>query len=362
MYVGQIILLLMLASLLAGASFAIVAAFRIEPEGRAVWTAGATGAVIAAVVLLLVSTRSLSFGVDTRAYAALFEAWCAGQELPDQGPSYDAAIYLLNFGMLGACTPVLLPLSWAVLVLGLILLAPEKRAHKAAFLGLLLFSLVGFELLTNAMRQSLSVGVALIAVALYSRTKAGSALAAAVAALLHNSAALVLAAAWGATFRWHWFLLGFLAVTLVIVVSLVTGNALILLEPLLYEIEKYLGHESDEIWIRLLAASCVLVALGAPLLAASGKQGLQAIWTHPNYQVALRLAFTCIPFLAIPWFGYRYIYGVYPIVLWLSLLVGADVQPRSFGWQFGWTWAGNALILVGWSQGASYMRLIPFYA
>jgi hypothetical protein len=347
--------------LLAAVPVRVYANAHVAQAQRGGWTAAALGALIALLMALLVATRSPVFGVDTATYLNLFGGYCLGQDVSSEGTSFLLSVTLLDTAMLGACETRLLPFAWALLFVGLLLVAPSDRRHKAAFLGLLMLSLVGIELVTNALRQSLSVGVTIIAVALYPRSRVAAMVAAVAAVALHTSGALVLLAAWGATFGWRLFLLGVAAGIGIVAVALLTGNAFFLLEPLLYEIQKYLGHEADEIWIRAMAAACVLTAMGAPLLAADGADGRRCLWRDADYQVALRLAFTCIPFLAIPWFGFRYMYGVYPILLWLVLLAGAR-QPGMAGRQFGWTLAGNLVILLAWSFGSSYMQLVPFYA
>jgi hypothetical protein len=349
------------AILLAGVPFRMFANTRVAPADRGDWTSAAMGALAALLMALLVATRSPVFGVDTAAYLNLFGGYCLGQDVSAEGSSFMLSVTLLDAAMLGACKTRLLPFAWALLFVGLLLLAPSGRRHKAAYLGLLMLSLVGIELVTNALRQSLSVGAAIIAVAFYPRNRLAALVAAGAAVALHTSAALVLLAAFGATFSWPLFLLGMAAGVGIVVAALLTGNAFFLLEPLLYEIQKYLGQEADEIWVRAMAAACVLVAMGAPLLAARGAEARRQLWRDRDYQVALRLAFSCVPFLAIPWFGFRYMYGVYPILLWLVLLAGMR-QPGLMGRQFGWTLAGNLTILLAWSFGSSYMQLVPFYA
>jgi hypothetical protein len=361
LYLNQVLLLLLAAILFAAVPMRIYANAQIAEAQRGAWVASATGAVIAALVTILVATRSPVFGVDTATYLNLFGGYCLGQDVSGEGTSFMLSVTLLDAAMLGACQTRLLPLSWALLFVGMLLLAPSEPRQKAAFLGLLMLSLVGIELVTNALRQSLSVGAAIIAVALYPRSRLAALVAAGASVALHSSGALVLLAAWGATFGWPLFLLGMAAGIGIVAGALLSGNAFFLLEPLLYEIEKYLGHEADEIYVRAMAAACILVAIGAPLLAASGPQGRARLWRDPQYQVALRLGFTCIPFLAIPWFGFRYMYGVYPILLWLVLLAGFR-QPGLMGRQFGWTLAGNLVVLLAWSLGSSYMLLVPFYA
>lgn len=360
MYLGSIILFLVAVTVMASvpARLAAVHGQAGQPPGRL--TAAILGGLLGALVTLLVSTRSLGFGVDTVTYADLFAAHCHGQTLAGYGASFQLSVAVLEAATLGACRVSLLPVAWAFVVVGLLLLAPAPWPRRLQYVGLLLFSLVGFELTTNALRQSFAVGLSVLAVACYARSRLLALTIAAAAVVAHNSAALVLLGAWGATFGWRWFLAGMVGAVGIVIVSLLTGNVFILLEPLLYEIEKYLGHEDDEIFVRLLAAATLLVALVAPLLAADGRNGRRLVWRSHGYQVALRLAFTCLPLLAVPWFGFRYIYGVYPVVLWL-ILAQADHWPDWSGRIFGWIVAGNAVILAGWSLGSSYMRLVPFY-
>lgn len=361
MFLGTIVLFLIAVACLTAvpARLAAIGGPAVEPPGRL--ASAVLGAVLALLVAGLVATRSLGFGVDTVAYVELFAAHCMGYELKGYGASFNLSVALLDTAMLGACQVSLLPLAWVGIVLALLMLAPAPLPRRLAYLGLFLFSLVGIELTTNALRQSFAVGFSVLALAFYPRSRMVALGLAGAAAVAHNSAALVLLAAWGATFGWRLFLLGMASAIAVVAISLLSGNAFFLLEPLLYEIEKYLGHEGDEVFVRLLAAASLLVVLGAPLLAADGAAGRRLVWRSPDYQVALRLSFTCLPLLAVPWFGFRYIYGVWPLVLWL-VLAATERWPDWSGRIFGWIAAGNAAILLGWSFGSSYMRTIPFYA
>lgn len=360
MHLSGLILFLIAATLLAviPARVAAVRGLSAGSPDRA--TAAILGGLVAALLFAAVATRSLGFGVDTVAYAELFAAHCIGYELKGYGVSFDLSVLMLNGAMLGACRVSLLPLAWVGIVIGLLLLAPAPWERRLTYVGLFMFSLVGIELTTNALRQSFAVGLSVLAVAFWSRSRIAALAFAAAAALAHNSAALVLLAAWGAMLGWRLFLLGMAGAIGVVALSLLSGNAFFLLEPLLYEIEKYLGHEGDEIFVRLLAAASLLVVLVAPLLAAEARSGRALVWRSPDYQIALRLAVSSLPLLAVPWFGFRYIYGVWPLVLWL-VLAAAD-NGQGLMWRlFGWILAGNSVILLGWSLGSSYMRQVPFY-
>lgn len=361
MFLNHIVLLLTGLALALALTMRLAAiSGRTTGQHGEIESSGVVGAGLAFAMALIFATRDLQFGVDTITYADLFAAYCQGYELRGYGRSFEFSLSLLNVAMLGACKSSLVPLAWAIVMVGFLLLVPARAAHKFAFLGLLLVSLIGLELITNAMRQSFSVGMAVIAVALRERNRPLALLAAAGSIALHLSGALMLTSAFGALFNWRLFLVGMAAAIGIIVISLMFGSIIFFLEPLLYEIEKYLGHESDEIWVRLLAAMCVIIALISPMLAAP-PGSRRVLWSDRSYQVALRLGFACIPFLFIPWFGYRYIYGVYPLILWLVMEAVAR-RPDLFARFFGWALAGNLLVLAVWSNGSSYMRLIPVYA
>ena len=66
-----------------------------------------------------------------------------------------------------------------------------------------------------------------------------------------------------------------------------------------------------------------------------------------------------MPFLALPYFGYRFIYGVYPVLLLLTLTVSRHhfYKPSRHFLLLG---AMNLVILLSWSIGSKYMREVPF--
>ena len=76
--------------------------------------------------------------------------------------------------------------------------------------------------------------------------------------------------------------------------------------------------------------------------------------------MALKLATTCLPFLTLPYFGYRYVYGIYPIVLYLVLRASSDLDVKR-GRLLLLITAVNIAILLVWSHGSSYMHEVPFF-
>jgi hypothetical protein len=318
------------------------------------------------VIVGLLCLRSLDFGVDTVAYAELFTHYCNGGQLSDVEGSFQAATLLLNGVMLGACSVQLLPSAWIIAIVVPVFALAAPWPLKWSYLGVFLLSIIGIELATNALRQGLSVGLMLLAVSILTTCygpRRWMALPFAVAAVIfHSSAALFLGAYFLA--RLHW--LPFTGVTLGLIWITVNFQASDVAVPLardfFYEIQKYAAHEDDELWVRILAFACVLAALVAPVLARRPGPWVHFVQPGP-YAVALRLSLLCVPFLALPYFGYRFIYGVYPAILFLTLgastlpgLVALSRAPVQLIWLLGM----NICVLVAWSAGSSYMREVPF--
>lgn len=314
-------------------------------------------AILISFVLFL-SMRSLGFGVDTAGYAELFQAYCRGQSLEDEQFSYVLSIHLLNAGMLGACKLELLPGIWGLLVVLPLLFIREPLALRLSFAAVLIFSLVGVELTTNALRQGVSVSSFMLALSL-SRHRSLLAIPFLVlAALLHTSTFLVLMALGLAMLSWGRFLFATVGATLFVALLIQSGIDIesSLMRPFLYEIQKYLAHEADELWVRILGFAGVLGALTSPWFLSRDASELRL---SGHYQIALKLSAACLPFLGLPYFGYRIIYGIYPLVVYFTFLHGRE-RNIALGKQVAMLLAFNAVLLFVWAQGSTAMREIPF--
>lgn len=327
---------------------------------RGEWTTTWLSVFIIVVVGLVVATRSLNFGVDTVAYVGIFQPFCERGEMPGYDSSYTGSVWLLNTAMFGACDFHWLPAAWIGLMVLLVLCGGGGITRRVCVLALLLASMIGLELGTNALRQGLSVAAMIAALSWWQHRRPVAVLLGGLAVMLHSSSALVLFSLIAASFGWSLFLLAVVVMVGGITVAVMTGATASLLAPLLYEITKYLGHEADELWVRVLAFACVAATIAAPILGVRSSEERQALYHTTEFQTALKLALCCIPPLGLPYFGYRFIYGVYPLVLWF--VVGtARTNLRRLGGIFGLILAANLLILFAWSFGSSYMRTVFFY-
>lgn len=327
------------------------------------WRNGARATLAAGVIVLLVVAslfgRSDGFGVDTVAYAELLGHYCRGQSSDNLDLSYRFSLLLINAGMLGACDVSWLPCAWALIISALLLCLPVPWPIRVRYAALLLFSLIGIELTTNALRQGLSIAVCMLGVALWHHNRPGGLMLAIAAVILHSSTALVLLALALSALGWRLFWLGLIMFISLVMYFIQSGAEPPLLRPLIFEIQKYMAHDADELWVRVLAFLSVFGALLAPLFSTVHRRRYTVL-RNRTYAIALRIGLCSLPFLALPYFGYRIIYGLYPVILYFTLLI----DPRDglrIGRHFALLLGFNALLLLTWAHGSTYMRTVPFF-
>jgi len=332
----------------------------IQRSARLNWIVDRVALALVVLSVLLISARSRLFGVDTAAYSVVFNAYCAEQDASQLGLSFYLSAKILDFLMLGACDVRLLPMAWVLVVVIGILMATGTFADKLRYLALLLISLVGVELTTNALRQGLSTAFLVAAVSWWPRQRLFSIGLAALAVSLHVSAALVVVAVVIAGLGWGWFTLVSFASMAVILAALRTGFAGGPVGDFLYEIRKYLLHDPDELWIRILSYTSLALIVVIPFLASKAAAGNEIRFVDGPYARVTKLVVSGVPLLLLPYFGYRYIYGVLPVALWLA--VGALNRSQRLAAQvFFLLLLGNIGVLAVWSYGSTYMRSVPFF-
>lgn len=317
------------------------------------------GTTAAVFIIVMMCFRSLHFGVDTAAYAEIFSDFCKGSLIADRESSFQIATEVLNFSMLGSCNTELLPAAWILLVVLPALFFRAPWRVRLCYVSALLLSLVGIELSTNALRQGLSAGLMVLAISMAPVTSLLTLLFSAVAMLFHPSAGLVLLGYLLARQHWKIFLALTAGLLVLVIHSLSSSIELPFVSRFLYEINKYLAHDNAELWIRVLSFACVLAALMAPLCSRLPGVSIRTVFADRYYAVALRMAIICVPFLALPYFGYRFIYGMYPVILFLTLTTTLESHVDTKR-QFVVLCGMNLVILLAWAAGSTYMRELPF--
>lgn len=360
MLLSNVLTAVFMFAILAVLPLRILAPGNSTKSGGSGWISVRISLLLICVFLVLMAVRSLGFGVDTAAYADFFREYCRAGAPEGTESSFMLSALLLNAGMAGACSVILLPAVWALLIVAGLLLMAAPLSLRLRYAALLTFSLVGVELATNALRQGLSVAVMMIAVSFWPRRRAVALACTLASVALHTSAALVVLGFGIASLPWTGFAIVFSGLVASVLYVLSTGIEPTLLTPFLYEIQKYLDHEADELWVRVLSFACVAGALLLPVASARAGMVRHALLEAPNYACAVRLSITCLPFLMLPYFGYRYIYGVYPLVLYLTLCAVRETG-KHIDRHFALLLAFNAVLLLGWARGSSYMQEVPFF-
>lgn len=353
MFLTDIVLMAIVLSLSSG-----VSARLLNVRHPAPYLIG--GATAAGFIIIMMCFRSLDFGVDTVTYAGIFTDFCKGGLIEDRESSFQIATEALNFAMFGSCDTNLLPTAWIFLIVLPVLFFRAPWRVRLCYLSAFLLSLIGIELSTNALRQGLSAGLIVLGISLAPVSLLFTVLFGAFSMAFHTSAGLVLLGYLLARQNWKVFLSLMTGLILLTLHSLHSSIELPFVSRFLYEINKYTMHESSELWIRILSFSCVVAALLAPLLFRRNGVKISGILSDKSYVIALRLAIICTPFLALPYFGYRFIYGMYPAILFLTLSPSLAPYTKS-GRQFTALSAMNVAILLAWAAGSTYMRELPFF-
>lgn len=353
MFLTDIVLIAVVLSLSSGVSARLLNVRHPAPH----LIGGATAVII---IITMMCFRSLDFGVDTVTYAGIFTDFCKGGLIEDRESSFQIATEALNFAMFGSCDTNFLPAAWIFLIVLPVLFFRAPWRVRLCYLSAFLLSLIGIELSTNALRQGLSVGLMVLGISLAPVNLLLTLLLGAFSMAFHTSAGLVLLGYFLARQNWKVFLPLMAGLILLTVHSLHSSIELPFVSRFLYEINKYTMHESSELWIRILSFSCVVSALLAPILFRRNGVRTSNILSDKTYAIALRLAIICVPFLTLPYFGYRFIYGMYPVILFLTLSPSLTPYTNS-GSQFIALSAMNVVILLTWAAGSTYMRELPFF-
>lgn len=309
--------------------------------------------VVTALVAAL-GTRPVAFGVDTLTYFRMYDQFCFssddGLEL-----SYRTAFSLLNVFQFGACNSWYLTTTWIVLIALCFAALPDRPVVRVKLAALALFSLIGVELATNALRQGLSAAVMMLAFAWFRRNRPVGVAVAVLALLLHASTGLVLVAVAISLLRFRYFAVAFAALLALVLSYSYLGLNIEALNRLTWEIDKYSAHDADDLYIRILAAAQLFVPWTVAIVTRAWVDDEHPA-TRADLAVALKISLTALPALALPYFGYRYIYGIYLVVLYLSRHAVLDDRRPAFEMVL----IANGLIALVWALGSSYIGQVPF--
>jgi EpsG family len=357
MLLSSFVLFILLFAITAYVSLSIHSSLLAVGSLQGNWQMATIGAIISFVLTVAISLRNPLFGVDTLTYAGIFNSYCAEESLSNLETSFLYSVRTINVLMLGLCDSRYLSFSWvAFIVIGLFAMRAEF-SEKTIYISMFLTSMVGIELTTNALRQGFSIVLLIAALSYYKYNNPLAAILVILSVALHTSSALIILFFFLCSLKMRAFLISVCILSFLIISAVKSGTTLLIASQFVYEIQKYLEHDADEIAIRMLAFACVLSVAIVPVILSSSAR--LALWKSRNYSIAIKMLLVCIPFLYLPYFGYRLIYGTFPVVLWLVMTRLFQSGKFTLGIFMSLTFANLAILWI-WSAGSSYMRSIVF--
>lgn len=321
-----------------------------------------------ATLYVFLCLHSNDFGTDGPAYLRVLQAYCEKQyNLFNLKSSWYFDLSILYFATFGTCSAAIFPLAWATVVLAVLLAIDAKWTDKAYFISALLLSIVGIECLTNALRQGISTALLILSVSYYPRRKWVCLTAGVACIFAHESAVLMLAALCLCMLPIRLYVISMSVLIVWVLTSLSSNVELASLQQVpgigsfFYELSKYMSHDPVEFWVRALALTTVLSTCATALVVTFVAKGAGSQRDSQNVKqlLSLKLALCCIPLSFVPYFGYRFAYGIYPLILWFSLFSVPMHKRRT---AYAMIVGANIVVLFLWALGSSRMSSQLFFS
>lgn len=355
MILGTFILIVGALALMLGGALWIYAYAGHRREDAPAFVAIGVAILLILIMFPAIVLRNVDFTIDARAYLEFFQTWCQFGYAGREGFTFETSMALINTAMLGACDPALLTAAWAGIICVLILASPAPLRSRLLFLGAFLFSMPGIEMLTNVMRQGIAASFLVCALGFLKKSRLMAMLLASLAMLFHISSIMFIGAWWLARQRYRYvaMVLGVLAL-LGVFLNNPPQFALNAYPPLRY-VAIYAQIENFDAFIRAIVLLNIAAVALLPIFVDRDVKFEWGAIAEGDSAFLVKLTLICILASVLPGFGYRFAYGVFPIVLWTIL----DTGDKS-GRRFPFVLIINMLVLIAWSFGSSYMRSVAF--
>jgi hypothetical protein len=353
-YLWQIVLFTILMVTLSYVSIALF----VESDGKS-RVSVFDERIAASVFVVLIMTISIAFrdvyyGPDSQAYYLFFAQYCFTSSY-DLSFDYQTSFAALNAAMIWMCEPDYMIFGWMLLFAASCFAIPIGLSNRIQLFALIIVSIVGIELTSNILRQGISSAFMLLAFTWLRKRLIVAIPLAVVALALHPSAALILIAGGLALLPWRYFIVGVSALGFVIIRYSQTQTGIAFVDRFFYEMNKYSAIESSELYIRILSIVQLALPIICGRIALVGDRGDDKT-AEDDWSFSLRMALTSAPFLTIPYFGYRYVYGLYMIVLFSNYKSIASRRSPAFEILL---YASLSLTLA-WAYGSTLVRSSAF--
>lgn len=306
--------------------------------------------------LILFFFKSEHFGADTKNYLMEFSSYC---NFPDNyighDYTYSTIFAFVNFLMLGNCEVHWLMWIWPLFIIGLTVFTCIHFKVEKLYLIALFSSFIGVELLTNAMRQGFSVAVLLLSFCFYINKKYFLFFIYMILSVLFHQASFLIA-----------FIFVFSRLSLKVFVPAVTVSVYIVfftpyidflpeIEVVRNSILRYLPYASEDFIIRAISLSLLIITY----MVFIWHVRKEFSWSMKSINIMNNIVFICIIVSIVPYFGFRIIYGVYPLFLLLAYNEVKKTNGREYSFLSLITLINSAITII-WLSSSSYMRSLLF--
>lgn len=304
--------------------------------------------------LFLFFFKNESFGSDTINYIAEFKAFCAGgNTYTGVDYSYRLVFELINVLMLGECDYEYLMWVWPIFLVVLIYFSCVLHKVDVNYTIVIFSSFIGLELLTNAMRQGFSIAFLIFSVmAFKSKNWLGFLISSSLSVCFHQSSLLILVVFILSIINYKIFI-----VSLSISIGLLFSTSYLDFLSSAYDFKlailRYMPLSEDDMIIRLMAIVNMAVTFAIYFFMRRGNRNLSF------HSSSLNIFIVCAFSSLVPYFGFRVIYGLYPVFVFVlySFFGGVSEQRYRF---IAWLIITNALIAILWLLGSEQMRRTDF--
>ncbi|EPE0640032.1 EpsG family protein [Vibrio cholerae] len=297
--------------------------------------------------------KSEQFGADTKNYLADFSGFCISPNLYEGiDYSYEYSFKLINFLMLGECNPEWLMWIWAIFIFSILIVIIFFSGVSFIYIVSIVSSFIGVELLTNAMRQGFSIVIFLLAIVfLYKNRLVIHVFFLLLSFAFHQSTILIFGFLLLSKFNYKVFTpLLLLTVTLVFSSSSIDFLTFVLDFKMM--ILRYIPYSSDDFIIRILG----FLNFSLVLFIAKSYIGRESDIISNVIINLFSLSLLCS---FVPYFGFRIIYGLFPVFILISVLYfkGKSADYKRY---LSLVTVINSFFAIFWLLGSSQMRKIDF--
>ncbi|MCE0800529.1 EpsG family protein [Buttiauxella sp. S04-F03] len=312
--------------------------------------------LVFSIYFILFFFKNEKFGADTLNYITEFTNYC---RFPANYIGLDYTYLMIfkfiNLLMLGNCEVSWLMWIWPLFIIGLTIYLCMHFKIEMLYIIALFSSFIGGELLTNAMRQGFSLAILMLAFCFYLNKKYVSFLFfSALSLLFHQASFLIIAIVISSRFSYKIFMPGvFVSIYLAFFTSYL--DFLPGVEGFRTSILRYLPYSSDDFIVRLISILTLIITYVVFLWVLRKEifRSLKSLNTMNN------IICICMIVSMVPYFGFRIVYGIYPLFLLLAYTEIKKINGQSFLFLSIITLI-NSVITIVWLSASSYMRSISF--